>query len=275
MGSSHHHGPVGNDGRGRYAAPPVRQPTAGKAEQPRDGPNDHSTQNHFIGGRVLPSTGVAPPSTSSTMTTRVAAVATIQKTVATVVVDPLRHGWHGVGSVNVGGTGVSVYVDASLMLPACEVPSSYPRQATCLRHRKLKSLLPPSPGMATEPQRKGTVPARGNQRQSKESFWTATVRKLRRGADGRSSHLVVRRSGRAVLAVLCALSASQSVPADDGLLPIVKFFYYDAKSIRWVVSAEPEVLQTHLQQNADSKTLYESLVSIVGGDAEPKGVRRR
>ena len=91
----------------------------------------------------------------------------------------------------------------------------------------------------------------------------------------RSSHLVVRRSGRAVLAVLCALSASQSVPADDGLLPIVKFFYYDAKSIRWVVSAEPEVLQTHLQQNADSKTLYESLVSIVGGDAEPKGVRRQ
>lgn len=49
-----------------------------------------------------------------------------------------------------------------------------------------------------------------------------------------------------------------SKPSVSGL-PRLKFFYFDQAHTEWVVSAEPDRLERHLEGNADSASLYQNL----------------
>jgi hypothetical protein len=61
---------------------------------------------------------------------------------------------------------------------------------------------------------------------------------------------------------LAVASFAQEEPPQEGLeaeLPKIKFFYYDAGTIEWAVSAEPESLRRHLAATADSQQLLEEV----------------
>lgn len=84
----------------------------------------------------------------------------------------------------------------------------------------------------------------------------------------RSSSVVMTLS---VLFVATAVALADDEPRQ----PTVKFFYYDQGRIEWAVSAEPDRLEQHLEANADSAQLYESLSAAVSELPELDQVRSR
>lgn len=76
------------------------------------------------------------------------------------------------------------------------------------------------------------------------------------------------------LSLLFAVSAV--VRADDeARQPTLKFFYFAQGAIEWAVSSEPDRFGKHLEANADSAQLFESLSSAVSEPPELKQVQTR
>ena len=62
---------------------------------------------------------------------------------------------------------------------------------------------------------------------------------------------------------------------DESRQPTLKFFFYDQGAIEWAVSAEPDRFEKHLEANADSAQLYESLSAAVTDPPELEQVQAR
>lgn len=80
----------------------------------------------------------------------------------------------------------------------------------------------------------------------------------------------------APMALVALLTAINPVgqAADDAIrAPEIKFFYYDSERIEWVVSAEPDRLQAHLQANPDSARLFGSLAESIDEPGDMDQVR--
>jgi hypothetical protein len=63
-----------------------------------------------------------------------------------------------------------------------------------------------------------------------------------------------------------ATSPDQPAPSDapaDPSLPKITFFYFDAGSVEWIVSAEPQRFDRHLSSNPVSQGLYNAVTSAV------------
>jgi hypothetical protein len=77
-------------------------------------------------------------------------------------------------------------------------------------------------------------------------------------------------------AVYCHTQELESSRPETELpdLPDVKFFYFSESDSEWAVSAEPNAFQDHLAENADSRALFDSMLSTVGGEADPERVRK-
>lgn len=93
--------------------------------------------------------------------------------------------------------------------------------------------------------------------------------------------IVFRNHGLRILVVIVAVVGSfvaTSIPAEEAAeggppLPTLKFFYYDSGRIEWVVSAEPDRLERHLQANPDSARLFGSLTQSVDEAIDTEEVR--
>lgn len=62
---------------------------------------------------------------------------------------------------------------------------------------------------------------------------------------------------------------------DTANRPLVKFFYYDQANLDWVVSSEPERLNEHLANHADSQKLLASLDQVVQSEEPLETTRLR
>lgn len=78
-----------------------------------------------------------------------------------------------------------------------------------------------------------------------------------------------------VLALLIAIGWAGAGGADEAGLPRVKFFYYQQTGVEWVVSAEPDKLQRHLEINPESQRLFESVLSAVNNPTDPEKLRKQ
>ena len=92
-----------------------------------------------------------------------------------------------------------------------------------------------------------------------------------------------------LLAVLATTVASICTPArgeeegrqagslsHDGAAPenlVVKFFYFDGRRIEWVVSAEPDRLERHLEADPDSAQMFQSLKESVAAVPDTEQIR--
>ena len=63
--------------------------------------------------------------------------------------------------------------------------------------------------------------------------------------------------------IVAAMSATEIGSGQEPSLPTVKFFYYDSARVEWVVTAEPDRLQPHLEANQDSESLFQSTLTAV------------
>ena len=58
-------------------------------------------------------------------------------------------------------------------------------------------------------------------------------------------------------------------------MPVLKFFYYDSRSIEWVVSAEPEAFNKHMVANEESARLFQTLTEASVSTGDNSQVRGR
>ena len=78
-----------------------------------------------------------------------------------------------------------------------------------------------------------------------------------------------------LLSVCCWLASTVALSdeRDGGARPTIQFVYFDARDVEWVVSAEPERFQRHLQDNAQSAELYHTLTEVVDSQIDVVPVR--
>jgi hypothetical protein len=70
--------------------------------------------------------------------------------------------------------------------------------------------------------------------------------------------------------MVCAVLsvAAQETQNEPASLPAVKFFYFDAAAVEWVVSEDVERFQEHLAANGESQALFAAATSAVTTAAE-------
>jgi hypothetical protein len=66
-----------------------------------------------------------------------------------------------------------------------------------------------------------------------------------------------------VLGFVGSACSADEPPAADLSLPTIKFFYYDAAAVEWIVSAEPAGLARHLESNEVSRDLFQAVTAAV------------
>ncbi|MGI9429557.1 MAG: hypothetical protein ACR2NM_12920 [Bythopirellula sp.] len=66
---------------------------------------------------------------------------------------------------------------------------------------------------------------------------------------------------------------AQEVANQEVIKPTLKFFFFDERETEWVVSTEPDRMNSHFEEQEDSARLYESLQTSTQTPADSQSVR--